>query len=120
MSDQGSNPYAGSSAPMKPEDEKLWSILTHLSTLVSGLVLPLIAYLVLKDRGPFIQHHTREALNFSISMTLYAVVLSITIIGLVIVWIVPVVALIFAILAAVKANAGEMYRYPLTIRFLKA
>lgn len=104
---------------MKPEDEKLWSILTHLSTLVSGLILPLIAYLVLKDRGPFIQHHTREALNFSISMTLYAVVLSITIIGLAIVWVIPILALIFAILAAVKANAGELYKYPLTIRFLK-
>ena len=32
---------------------------------------------------------------------------------------VGIVALVFLLIAAIKANNGEHYRYPLTIRFIK-
>ena len=63
------NPYASSTPqPMSPADEKLWSILIHIGGIVFGFLAPLIGYLVLKDRGPFVREHTATALNFQLTM----------------------------------------------------
>ena len=51
------NPYAapGPQQPMSPADEKLWATLTHVGSIFLSILAPLIAYLVLKDRGPFVR-----------------------------------------------------------------
>ncbi|MEO5921239.1 MAG: DUF4870 domain-containing protein [Pseudolysinimonas sp.] len=120
------NPYAGSQAPMNPQDEKLWATLTHLSPLVAGIIGlpflgPLIAYLVLRDRGPFIRWHSAQALNFQLTVLIAYVVsglLTIVIVGFFLLLAVWVVSIVFMIVAAVAANRGEYYRYPLTISFV--
>ena len=74
---------------MNPQDEKLWATLTHLSPLVAGFIGlpflgPLIAYLVLRDRGPFIRRHTAQALNFQLTVLIAYIVgglLAIVVIG---------------------------------------
>ena len=123
MTDQPStNPYATSPATMRPEDERLWSILTHVGGIVFFLLAPLIAYLVLRERGPFVRHHTGQALNFQLTMLIgYAVgiVTSWAGIGILIVIAAGLLTLVFGIVAAVATSRGEFYRYPIAITFVR-
>jgi len=108
--------------PMRPEDEKLWATLIHLGGIIFAFVPALVGYLVLKDRGPFIREHTRTALNFQITMAIVYVIsaiLSIIVIGGVLALVAGVLVIIFSIIAAVAANKGQWYKYPLTIEFIK-
>ncbi|RUQ04759.1 DUF4870 domain-containing protein [Curtobacterium sp. HSID17257] len=107
---------------MSPEDQRLWATLTHVGGIFFSLVVPIIAYLVLRDRGQFIKEHTRQALNFHITAAIAYVVawlLCLVVIGFVLLPIIGVLVIVFAILAAVAANRGDLYRYPLTIEFIK-
>jgi len=119
---QYQQPYAA--APqMSPSDEKLWSTLIHIGGIFFGFIPPLIGYLVLKDRGPFVRAHTLTALNFQLTMLIAMVVgyiLTFIIIGIFIIIAVYVVVIVFSIIAAIKANKGELYSYPLTIQFIKS
>jgi uncharacterized Tic20 family protein len=100
----------------------------HLSTF-AGLVLPfgsvigpLAVWLTRRDRDPFIDDAGREALNFGISIAVYGLVMLVAALMLVGIpfLIVGVVAwVVLASLAAVKANQGQSYRYPLTMRFVR-
>ena len=121
------NPYAAAQQPLSPQDEKLWATLTHLSPLVAGIIGlpflgPLIAYLVLRERGPFVRWHTAQALNFQLTVLLAYIVsglLTIVVIGFFLLIAVWVVSIVFMIMAAVAANRGEYYKYPLTITFVQ-
>lgn len=64
----------------------------------------------------------KEALNFQITITiamLICIVLTIVIIGGILAPIVGILNLVFCIIAAVKANNGEAYRYPFALRLIK-
>jgi len=114
--------YAAPPAQLRPEDEKLWATLTHVGGILFYWLAPLIAYLVLKDRGPFVRWHTRQALNFQITLALAyvaGIVLSFVFIGVFVVLAVVVVNIVFGIIAAMAANRGEFYRYPIAIEFVK-
>lgn len=100
-------------------DEKTMAILAHVLTIVSSFIAPLIIYLVKKDESKFVAEHAKEALNFQITLAIVYCVLFISVIGIFLIWIPGIVSLIFVILAAVKANEGKLYRYPLSIRFIK-
>jgi hypothetical protein len=120
-------------APMNPDDERTWAILTHLSPLlgyVTGVffLAPVVVHLVLRHRGPFIRHHTAESLNALISFGIYWAVswvvggvgaLFTFGLSLALPIAVAVVAAIFWIIAAVEANRGRWYRYPMIIRFVR-
>ncbi|WP_380167691.1 DUF4870 domain-containing protein [Jannaschia sp. R86511] len=132
-------PYPGGAgpAPMTPSDETTWSTVTHLSWIAGSFVAlpflaPLVLFLVLKDRGPFVRHHTAEALSFQLSLLVYG--LGVTVVGgllsvvtlgvLVPLWAVAggalvVVGAVFTVLAAIASSRGQWYRYPLTIRFVR-
>jgi len=106
---------------MSPSDEKLWATLIHIGGIVVGFWAGLIGYLVLKDRGPFIHQHSATALNFQLTMLIAivaGVVLSWIGIGILLVFAAYIVQLIFGIIAAMAANRGEYYTYPLAIRFV--
>jgi uncharacterized Tic20 family protein len=103
-----------------------WAMIAHLSAL-AGLVIgfnwlgPLIVYLVKKDEHPFIADQGREALNFNISVFIYFIVSAILIIvaiGILLLIAVGVAWIVLVIIAAIKANNGEAYRYPATIRLV--
>ncbi|NLJ54242.1 MAG: DUF4870 domain-containing protein [Intrasporangiaceae bacterium] len=119
------SPYganAGQPGPLNPNDEKTWALGTHLLCLVASFIAPLVVWLVFKGRGPFLEHHAKEALNFQITVLIAAVVSSLLIlllVGFVLLPLVGLWALIMPIIAAVKASNGDWYRYPLTIRFIK-
>ena len=115
------NPYVQPQVAMSPNDEKLWSTLVHIGGIVVGFWAGLIGYLVLKDRGPFVHHHTATALNFQLTMLLaivVGVVLSWLGIGFLLIFAVYLLQVIFGIMAAVASNRGEFYTYPIAIRFV--
>jgi uncharacterized Tic20 family protein len=105
---------------MSPQTEKAWAIASHLLAIPFEFFAPLIGYLLFNGKGPFISHHVRESLNFGITMLLAVVVLAISIIGWLLLWLPPVIWIIFRIIAAFKTSQGEFYRYPLTIRIVKS
>lgn len=132
-----SSPAGPGPVPMKPSDETTWSTVTHLSWLAGTVVglpflAPLVLFLVLRDRGPFVRYHTAESLNFQLSLLLYG--LGVAVVGGVLTLVTlgafaPVLAVaagalvvvnvVFTVLAAVAASRGQWYRYPLTIRFVR-
>jgi len=116
-------PYGGPVAPqpLNPSDEKLWATLVHVGGIFFGFLPALIGYLVLKDRGPFVRSHSSTALNFQLTILIAEVVGWLTswlLIGFFIVFAAYVVRIVFSIIAAVKANQGQWYKYPLAITFV--
>ena len=102
-------------------DDRTWALLAHLSIFVLGLIGPLVIYLVKKDSSPFVRHHAGEALNFHITVTIAAIVsflLMFVLIGLLLLPLVIIGACVLGVLAAVAANKGDSYRYPLTLRLV--
>jgi uncharacterized Tic20 family protein len=113
------------------KDERTWAMIAHLSafamyfTAVGHIIGPLVIWLSKRDGNPFVDDQAKEALNFQISWTIYLVAniaLFFTIIGAVVAipvfFILPVFHIVCMIIAAIKANDGFAYRYPLTLRFL--
>lgn len=110
--------------PVVAEDERRMALLSHVLAILFGFIPPLIIWLVNKDASPakpFVVDQAKEALNFQITVLL-AVVLScllmIVVIGFLLLPAVALVNLVFCIIAAIKANDGERYRYPLTLRLI--
>lgn len=123
--------------PDSTSDERSHSTLMHLSLLAHlfmpyvAIVVPIIMWVVRKEKSPFIDDHGREAVNFQITVVLYTLVLptiafivgAITC-GVGLVLLVPallgpyILALVGMIQAAMASNRGEFYRYPMTIRML--
>ena len=135
------------------ESERHWAAMAHLSALllamltswaagVAGAVAALVVWLLKKDDAPFVAEHAREALNFNLSMLLYAcaagalavvlvgatvftlgigliltlpagILLALACAGIAVLW------LVCSVIATVKAWNGERYRYPLSIRFVR-
>ena len=117
---------------MAPDQQRLWATLGHLSPMVTGLFGPLVLFLVLKDRGSFVRHHSAEALNLQITLTLVSlagtvvsVMLAVVTFGLAGIVLVPIAAafglvvVVLQVLAAVRANQGLDCRYPLTLRLVR-
>jgi len=115
-------PYGQAPQPLNPADEKLWATLIHIGGIFFEFLPALIGYLVLKDRGPFINAHAKAALNFQLTLIIAWIVGIITtflIIGIFIIIAAAIVNIVFSIIAAVKANQGQFYTYPMTIPFIK-
>lgn len=107
--------------------EKQWILLSHLGTLIGffvpfgNIIVPLVIYSMKKDY-PLIRAHSRNSLNFQLSITIYVIIAGILIIllvGVALLAILAMLQLIFVIVATVKADKNELYHYPLTIEFVK-
>ena len=108
--------------PLSQSDERLWGTLIPIGGILIGFISPLIGYLVLKDRSPFVKETSRQALNFQITLAIAQVVgwiLAFVLIGFLVIAAAYIVNIVFSVLAAVAANRGEVYKYPLTIHFVK-
>ena len=70
---------------------------------------------------PFVDDQGKEALNFQITVSIAVIVCAVLIavlIGLLLLPIVGIAALVLTIIAGLKANNGETYRYPMTLRLI--
>jgi hypothetical protein len=123
--------------PSNPESPaRTWNMLCHLSALTGylgvpfgNLIGPLLVWQIKKHEIPSVEAHGKAALNFQITVTLalfasaaVAVILSFFCVGYLLFPLVGLMALagiIFPIIAGLKANDGQAYKYPCTIEFLK-
>ena len=111
------------------QDEKTFGMLVHLAALAQfilpsfgNIIGPLIIWLIKRDQSPWIDQQGKEALNFQISVTIYAFVaglLAFILIGIPLLIALGIFWLVMVIIASVKANEGILYQYPLTIRFIR-
>jgi uncharacterized Tic20 family protein len=88
---------------------------------IPALVGPFVVWLWKRDI-PYVDEQGKEALNFNISFLLYGIasaVLIILLVGLLLLPIVFVTWFVLVIVASVRASAGEDYRYPFTLRFIR-
>lgn len=118
-------------------DQQTWSVIAHASAFIQLIGIPsvfgpLVVWLIRRD-DPMVEPHARAALNFQLSLLIYAfaagiaaIILAISIVGLLLL---PVILLlflalvvlefVFAILASVAASRGELYAYPLSMQLIK-
>lgn len=109
-------------------EERTWGMLSHLLALsgfigvpFGNILAPLIIWLVKKDQSQFVADQAKESLNFQISLIIYAIVsgiLVLVLIGFVLLGVIFIGGIVLTIIATMKANNGEHYRYPLTIRLI--
>jgi uncharacterized Tic20 family protein len=108
--------------PQPKGNDKIWTILCHLSFFVGlPFLLPLIVYLAMRHDSAYVSENAREALNFHISVLIYSLCclpLLLIVVGFPLLVIIGLASLILAVLAAVKASDGGCYRYPLTLRLV--
>jgi uncharacterized Tic20 family protein len=133
------DPAASAAGSGIPAEERQWAMFSHLSALLGGVLTsavggwgfflgPLVIWLLKKDTMPFVADQAKEALNFNITVS--AVFLVLMILGFLtlgigflligpLMMVIGVLALIFIVIAAIKANEGVAYRYPMTVRLVK-
>jgi uncharacterized Tic20 family protein len=123
-------PAGFASGPMTPErqaeQERLWAMLMHFSLLLSyafiGLVLAIVIWQVKKKELPGIDAHGKNVANWIISEVIYGVIsfiLCMALIGVPMLMALGVIGIVFPIIGGIKANNGQVWKYPLTITFIK-
>jgi uncharacterized protein len=130
VTDETTTPTSDTTTP-RPEatmtsDANNRAMISHLSALVMFLGIPsvfgpLVAWLAWRD-DPYVGEQAKEALNFNISMLIYAAVAAVSLILLVGFVLLPALFIAWLVLvidASVKASRGVGYRYPFTIRFVQ-
>jgi uncharacterized Tic20 family protein len=108
---------------------RTWCVLAHATALAGffvpwagHIVGPLIIWLAKHSDSPEIDAHSKESLNFQISMLIYnaiAAILCLVLIGFVVLGLLHILNTIFVIIASIQASDGKLYRYPLAIRLIK-
>lgn len=103
-------------------------ILCHLLAF-SGYLIPfgnifgpLVLWLLKRADDPFVDACGKEALNFQISMTVYAVISGLSIIigiGFLLLPVIMILNIVYTVIASIKASEGQSYRYPLTFRLIQ-
>ena len=125
LNETTSSSTSSGSKPLFGLEENTYLMLMHVSQLLglliplAGFVAPVLMWIINKDTHANVDLHGKNILNFTISYLIYSAVLAITIIGIPLLVVLGIVYLVFVILAAVKANNGEYWRYPFIIQFFK-
>lgn len=106
------------------QEDRTLALITHLSGIIACFIVPLIIWLIHKDKPDkgFLNDQAKEALNFQITIALAylaGMVLTIILIGPLISLAAWIVSIIFSIIGGVKANEGVAYRYPFALRLIK-
>ncbi|MDB6164646.1 MAG: hypothetical protein JWL98_2078 [Xanthomonadaceae bacterium] len=152
--EQISQPAGQAVGPLSPKiSDRQWAASAHLAALVMSLMTSWLAgiagvvgagavYLIKREDSPFATEHAREAINFNLSMFIYAclaVALAVVLVGATVLTLgigliltipagillvvagcgIAIMWLVCSVVAAIKAWNGEPYRYPLTLRLLK-
>ncbi|PTR26397.1 hypothetical protein C8J98_110127 [Luteibacter sp. OK325] len=116
-------PYEPVPPVYQGNDDKNLAMLTHLSGILFSIIVPLIVWLINKDKADkaYLITESKEALNFQITVLLGYVIcwiLTIILIGAflhILLWILNIA---FCIIAAVKVSQTGSYRYPFALRLI--
>jgi uncharacterized Tic20 family protein len=121
-----SSPPTGLNPPSLEQQTRQWAFFLHLSVLagfvvpLAGLIVPIVIWQLKKADLPGIDQHGKNAANWIVSGIIYGVgcvLLFFVIIGIPLLVGLLVLSIVFPIIAAIKANNGEIWAYPLAITF---
>jgi len=112
----------------KNKQASTWGMFCHLAALL-GLIAPLlnilgpfIVWLMKKNEFPFVDEQGKESMNFQMTMTLLTILALLLVfvkIGILLLFAIGIVDVIFVVIASVRTSNGESYHYPFKIRFIK-
>jgi uncharacterized protein len=130
-----STPPPSTPPPSDPNAHRQWDMWAHLSALggvvvpFGNLLGPLIIWQMKRHEFPSVDEHGKESLNFQLSATIYmCIAIVLTIVGsficigwlfLPVIFLIYVGAIVYSIIAGLKANDGVLYRYPFNLRLIK-
>lgn len=120
--------------PLSPQDERTWAMLAHLSTFANlvtgflGFIIALVIYFVYKDRSRYVAYQSLQSvlmqllgwmLGGMIAGVFWVVtgVLSALLVGIclippaIIISLIPLAALVYGVIGAIKCSNGEDFRY---------
>jgi uncharacterized Tic20 family protein len=111
-------------------EEKTWALVAHFGGAagmffgggVLGWVAPLVALLAKGNQSPTVRAHSVAALNFQLLWSIIGLVgyaMVCIVIGFLPLALAYILGIVFGIIAGVKANEGQLYRYPLTVNIVK-
>ena len=134
MGGSAGDPFDGTGG-MSPQDERTWSMLSHLSVLlwpITGFlpVAPLIVWLVYKDRSQKVAFHALQSMWYQVAwLVLLGVgwaltgLLTLVLIGFLLIPVMAVatvVPFVHAAYAAYRVSKGDDYRYALVADLVQA
>lgn len=115
--------------PASASNVRTWCVLCHAAALagiflhfVGHLFGPLIVWLLKRHESPEIDAHGKESVNFQISMLIYNIIagiLCLVLIGFLLLVVLWILNTVLVIIASIQASEGKLFRYPMTIRFIK-
>jgi uncharacterized Tic20 family protein len=100
-------------------DEKSFVVLIHASQFLSSFIVPLIMWLLFREKSRLADEAGKNILNFKLSYLIYCLALFLTCVGSVLIPVVAIFMIVFIVIAMIKAINGENWIYPLSIRFLR-
>ena len=123
---QAQPPYKGGSGQMiHGIEERTYCTVMHASQLLVftavGIVVPILMWILGKDKSEMVNQHGIRMMNWIISAFIYGIVagmLCFVVIGIPMAFAVLIMTFAFPIMAAMKSNSGQLWSYPLTIKFL--
>ncbi len=110
------------------KDANQWAMFLHFSLLVgfliplAGLVVPIIIWQIKKDQYSIIDVHGKIVVNWIISALIYfvaCVILSVIVIGTIGLVVLAIICIVFPVIGGIKANNGEVWEYPLSLKLIK-
>ena len=125
LNDPGNSVSNAGKKPLFGLEENTYLMLMHLTQFagaivpLAGFIIPILMWTTNKDTNANVDKHGKNILNAMISYAIYAVVFCITVIGIPLAALLGVAYTIFMVIAAVKGNNGEYWKYPFTIQFIK-
>jgi len=138
MPDDAAPPLPPPVPPVQPPSDsqaRTWNMLCHLSALVGLLGIPfgnalgpLVVWQIKKNEIPSVESHGKAALNFQLTIVIASLVLGVAgyILLVVCIGFILIIAalgvflagMIFAIIAAIRANEGKDYEYPYSLKLV--
>lgn len=113
---------------LQTPEQKQMGMFLHLSQLlnviipIAGILSFCVCQSTIGTTIPALDAHGKMIANFMLSCLIYAVVsfiLMFVLVGILGFITLAVIGVVFPIIGGIKANNGELWEYPLTIKFLK-
>ena len=98
------------------------AMMSHIGGIILPILVPLFIMMSKGKESAWVESQSKEALNFQITVMLAYVLGTLTsCIGVGVLLVLAAVggAVVLGVLAGMKVNEGQTYRYPFTLRLVK-
>ena len=111
-----------------PLDINQYCLIIHLSQLsnfvipLAGIVFPIVLWQIKKHESELINTHGKNVTNWIITSSIFYIIfglLCFVLIGIPLLFALCIASVVFTIMGGIKANDGVVWKYPMTINFIK-